>query len=57
MLKKKHAAINYHCIREAVAAGIIQLAWEDTKTNHIADFLTECLLGPALRICAGRVLW
>jgi hypothetical protein len=56
MLKKKHAAINYHRVREAVAADIIRLAWEDTKTN-IADFLTKCLLGPALRINAGRVLW
>jgi hypothetical protein len=56
MLKKKHAAINYHRFREAVAADIIRLAWEDTKTN-IADFLTKCLLGPALRINAGRVLW
>ena len=31
MLKKKHAAINYHCTREAIAAKTIQVAKEDTS--------------------------
>ena len=56
MLKKKHAAINYHRAREAIAAGIIRIAKEDTATN-IADLLTKCLPGPALRVHANRILW
>ena len=56
MLKKKHAAINYHRAREAIAAGVIRVAKEDTATN-IADLLTKCLPGPALREHAARVLW
>ena len=56
MLKKKHAAINYHRAREAIAAGVIRVAKEDTATN-IADLLTKCLPGPALRAHANRILW
>ena len=39
-LSKKHNAINYHIIREAVAAGIIRVGKEDTTTN-IADVFTK----------------
>ena len=39
-LSKKHNAINYHIIREAVAAGIICVGKEDTTTN-IADVFTK----------------
>jgi hypothetical protein len=39
-LSKKHSAINYHIIREAVAAGIIRVGKEDTLTN-IADVFTK----------------
>ncbi len=39
-LTKKHNAINYHIIREAVAAGIIRVGKEDTLTN-IADVFTK----------------
>ena len=56
MLKKKHAAINYHRAREAIAAGVIRVAKEDTATN-IADLLTKCLPGPALREHSNRILW
>jgi hypothetical protein len=38
-LSKKHNAIDYHIIREAVAAGIIRVGEEDTLTN-IADAFT-----------------
>ena len=41
-LKKKHNAIAYHRVREAVAAGSIRVAKEDGKTN-LADFLTKVL--------------
>ena len=39
-LSKKHNAINYHIIREAVAAGIIRVGKEDTTAN-IADVFTK----------------
>jgi hypothetical protein len=55
-LKKKHNAINYHRVREAVAAGTIRIAKEDTKTN-LADPLTKCLPGPALKELISRILW
>jgi hypothetical protein len=55
-LKKKHNAIAYHRVREAVAAGTIWVAWEPTNTN-IADMLTKCLVGPALTDMSSRVLW
>ena len=43
-LKKKHNAIAYHRVREAVAAGLINLAHVSTKDN-IADIMTKPL-GP-----------
>ena len=39
-LSKKHNAIAYHLCREAVAAGIIRVAKEDTATN-LADLLRK----------------
>ncbi len=39
-LKKKHNAIAYHRVREAIAAGAIRIAKEDSSTN-IADMLTK----------------
>jgi hypothetical protein len=56
VLKKKHAAVNYHRVREAVAAGTIRIAKEESATN-IADILTKCLPGPKLREHAQRILW
>ena len=47
-LKKKHNAIAYHRTREAVAAGIVRIAWEDGRFN-LADVLTKLLAGPKLR--------
>lgn len=41
-LTKKHNSINYHICREAVAAGIMRVAKEDTETN-LADALTKVL--------------
>ena len=41
-LNKKHNSINYHIIREAVAAKIMRIAKEDTETN-IADAFTKLL--------------
>ena len=41
-LSKKHNAIAYHLCQEAVAAGIIRVAKEDTATN-LADLLTKAM--------------
>jgi hypothetical protein len=42
VLSKKHNAINYHAMREAVAACIMQVAKEDGDSN-LADLLTSLL--------------
>ena len=41
-LSKRHNAINYHSVREAVAAGIIRVGKEDGDTN-LADPFTKVL--------------
>jgi hypothetical protein len=43
VLSKKHNAINYHAVREAVAAHIMQDAKEDGDSN-LADLLTKPLM-------------
>lgn len=40
-LRKKHNAVAYHCVREAIAAGIINFAKIDSKDN-----LSDCLTKP-----------
>ena len=55
-LKKKHNAIAYHRIREAITAGTIRLAEEDGQTN-LADILTKLLPGPRLKTLMSRILW
>lgn len=42
ILSKKMHSISYHYCREAVAAGIVRVAKEDTKTN-LADLFTKVL--------------
>ena len=42
MLAKKHNAINYHVVREAVAARIMRVGKEDGMTN-LADLFTKVL--------------
>jgi hypothetical protein len=42
VLSKKHNAINYHAVREAVAANILRVTKEDSNTN-VADLLTKPL--------------
>ena len=42
VLSKKHNAINYHAVREAAAAGVLQVHKEDTETN-LADLFTKVL--------------
>jgi hypothetical protein len=53
---KKHVAICYHRCRKTLAAGFIQLAKEDTKTN-LAYAFTKPLPGPRWKEQLGRVLY
>ena len=39
-LKKKHNTIAHHRTREAVAAGIVRMAWED-YVRHTSTFLSS----------------
>ncbi len=43
-LMKKHNAINYHVVREVVAAGILRVGKEDGETN-LVDLLTKVVTG------------
>jgi len=55
-LKKKHNAIAYHRVREAVAAGTIRITWEDTRTN-VADMFTKLLPANVLSDLVKKVLY
>jgi hypothetical protein len=55
-LKKKHAAINFHRVREAIAAGTIRVAKEGTQTN-LADILTKPMPGPKMKELLEHILW
>ena len=45
VLKKKMHSISYHFCREAVVAGTVQVAKEDTRTN-LADLFTKVMSKP-----------
>ena len=53
---RRHAAINYHCTREAIVVKTIKVAKEDTSTN-LADLLTKSNPGPTLKRLISKVLW
>ena len=55
-LKKKHAAINFHRVREAIAAGTIRVAKEGTKSN-LADILTKLMPGTKMKELLCNILW
>jgi len=55
-LSKKHNAICYHRIREAVAMGMIRIAWIDGKDN-IADFFTKPLTVERRQHLLGNLLY
>ena len=54
-LKKKHVAISYHLVREAVAAKIIRPIWCNTKEN-LADVCTKSLARNLFHFHINRVL-
>jgi hypothetical protein len=55
-LMKKHNAINYHAVREAVAAGILRVGKEDGETN-LADLLTKVLTGEKRWNLCWHIMW
>ena len=55
-LKKKHNAIAYHRVREAIAARTIQVAKVKSEEN-LADAFTKSLSGTKLRYIMSRILW
>jgi hypothetical protein len=55
-LKRKHNAIAYHRVREAVAAGVLRITFVFSKHNN-ADLLTKPLPGNLLRALVRNILW
>ena len=55
-LSKKHNAINYHTVREAVAAGIMRVAKEHTETN-LADLFTKVLPNHRRNNLLACIVW
>ena len=55
-LKKKHNAIAYHRVREAIAARIVRFCHIDTQVN-IADVLTKPLVGPTFHQLVSPLLF
>jgi hypothetical protein len=56
VLTKKHNAINYHAVRKAVAAGILEVHKEDTQTN-LADLFTKLLPADCSRELLSSILY
>ena len=56
MLAKKHNAINYHAVREAVAAKIIRVGKEDGMTN-LADLFTKVLTADRRRALCRHIMY
>ena len=52
-LNKKHSSIAYHYVRWCVAAGIISVAWIDSKEN-LADAFTKRLTVEAREYLFGN---
>ena len=55
-LTKKHNSINYHVVREAVAAGILRVGKEDGQTN-LADLLTKTMTGKKRWDLCWHFMW
>jgi hypothetical protein len=55
-LMKKHNAINYHAVWEAVAAGILCVGEEDSETN-LEDLLMKVLSGEKHWNICWHIMW
>ena len=54
VLHKRHNAINYHVIRESVAAKMMVVGKEDTETN-ISDLFTKVLTAERRNYLCGFI--
>ena len=54
-LKKKHVAVSYHFVREAIAAKIIDARWVKSHENH-SDICTKALGGNIFHDLASELL-
>ncbi len=57
VLGKKHNAINYHAVREAAAAGVMEVHKEDTQTNLAGNTFTKVLPADRRRDLLGSILY
>jgi hypothetical protein len=55
-LRKRHAAIVWHKVPEAIVEKMVHLAKEPGETN-LADTPTKLMSDPRLRELASRILW
>ena len=55
-LSKKHVAISYHVVREAVAAGIIEPYWISGSFN-MSDILTKQIPKPEFKGHCDHIFW
>jgi hypothetical protein len=56
MLAKKHNAINYHSVREAVAAGILRVGNKEDGFTNLADLFTKVLPADRRRALCQAIL-
>ena len=56
ILKKKHNAICFHRVREAVAAGTMRVTKEDSETN-LADLFTKTLPTETRRRLLSHIMY
>ena len=55
-LSKRHNSINYHVIRESVAAGILRVGKENSESN-LSDAFTKILPYPRRQYLFSRIVW
>jgi len=55
-LQRKHNSIFYHCVRESVAAGILQIAYIPSSEN-LADMFTKILGARNLKDFCSKLLY
>ena len=56
MLAKKHNAINYHAICEAVAAKILRVGKEEDGMTNLADLFTKVLTADRCRALCKHIM-
>ena len=55
-IKKKHVAISFHVVGEAIAAGIILPHWLSGDSN-VSDIMTKQVNGPQFCDLVDTVYW